>query len=78
MFSHRMKEITNTLEKQHNLLKLIIQKMEITAESDEYDGPLNLKGSLWPALTQTKPRNLTVSRWVPIMKAIECRKNDLK
>ncbi|XP_056155818.1 transient receptor potential cation channel subfamily A member 1b [Lampris incognitus] len=35
----RMKEMSCNLEKQHNLLKLIIQKMEITSEADEYDGP---------------------------------------
>ncbi|KAE8279919.1 Transient receptor potential cation channel subfamily A member 1 [Larimichthys crocea] len=41
---YRMKEMTNTLEKQHNLLKLIIQKMEISAEADEQDGPCERQG----------------------------------
>uniref|UniRef100_A0A3B4A594 Ion transport domain-containing protein n=1 Tax=Periophthalmus magnuspinnatus TaxID=409849 RepID=A0A3B4A594_9GOBI len=71
-----MKEMTSHLEKQHNLLKLIIQKMEISAEADEYDGPVHLKGSLWPALSQSKPKTQTVSRWVPLLKAIEARKNN--
>uniref|UniRef100_A0A673AM39 Ion transport domain-containing protein n=1 Tax=Sphaeramia orbicularis TaxID=375764 RepID=A0A673AM39_9TELE len=71
---YRMKEMSNTLEKQHNLLKLIIQKMEITTEADEYDGPVNLRGRLWPSLSYVKPRT-TVSKWVPLMK--ERKKNIL-
>lgn len=69
-----MKEMTNTLEKQHNLLKLIIQKMEISAEADEQDGPVNVRGAMWPSLSQAKPRGHSVSRWVPLMKALESRK----
>uniref|UniRef100_A0A8C2PVV2 Transient receptor potential cation channel, subfamily A, member 1b n=1 Tax=Cyprinus carpio TaxID=7962 RepID=A0A8C2PVV2_CYPCA len=38
---NRLKAMSCVLEKQHNLLKLIIQKMEITSEADEYDGPHN-------------------------------------
>ncbi|TMS16845.1 Transient receptor potential cation channel subfamily A member 1, partial [Larimichthys crocea] len=59
---YRMKEMTNTLEKQHNLLKLIIQKMEISAEADEQDGPVNVRGAMWPSLSQAKPRGHSVSR----------------
>lgn len=70
---HRMKEMSSSLEKQHNLLKLIIQKMEITSEADEYDGPVNIRG-MWQTLSQAKPRKHTVSRWVPLMKAIESKK----
>lgn len=62
------------LEKQHCLVKLIIQKMEIASEADEYDGPVNVRGSTWPALGQAKPRRETTSRWVPLMKAIEARR----
>lgn len=72
---YRMKEMTSQLEKQHNLLKLIIQKMEITTEADESDGPTNHKGSQWPNLTQCKPRPKNESRWAPILKAIEAKKN---
>uniref|UniRef100_A0A8C4GDH1 Transient receptor potential cation channel, subfamily A, member 1b n=1 Tax=Dicentrarchus labrax TaxID=13489 RepID=A0A8C4GDH1_DICLA len=71
---YRMKEMSSTLEKQHNLLKLIIQKMEITSEADEYDGPMNVRGSMWPRLSQAKPRVHNVSRWVPLMKAIESKR----
>ncbi|KAI3355235.1 hypothetical protein L3Q82_018094 [Scortum barcoo] len=71
---NRMKEMSMSLEKQHNLLKLIIQKMEITSEADECDGPLNIRGNMWPRLSQAKPRG-AVSRWVPLMKAIESKRN---
>ncbi|XP_070784386.1 transient receptor potential cation channel subfamily A member 1-like [Enoplosus armatus] len=70
----RMKEMSSSLEKQHNLLKLIIQKMEITSEADEYDGPVNVRGSMWPRLSQAKQRGHSASRWVPLMKAIESKK----
>uniref|UniRef100_A0A669F7T9 Transient receptor potential cation channel, subfamily A, member 1b n=1 Tax=Oreochromis niloticus TaxID=8128 RepID=A0A669F7T9_ORENI len=70
----RMKEMSCLLEKQHCLVKLIIQKMEIASEADEYDGPVNIRGSTWPALGQAKPSRETTSRWVPLMKAIEARR----
>uniref|UniRef100_A0AAQ6ID42 Ion transport domain-containing protein n=1 Tax=Anabas testudineus TaxID=64144 RepID=A0AAQ6ID42_ANATE len=70
----RMKEMSSMLEKQHSLLKLIIQKMEITSEADECDGPVNVKASMWPGLSQVKARGHTVSRWVPLMKAIESKR----
>ncbi|XP_068565601.1 transient receptor potential cation channel subfamily A member 1b isoform X2 [Cebidichthys violaceus] len=72
---YRMKEMSSTMEKQHNLLKLIIQKMEITSEADEYDGPVNVKGNMWPSLSQAKPRGHGTSRWVPLIKAIESKKS---
>ncbi|CAB1447403.1 unnamed protein product [Pleuronectes platessa] len=67
----RMKEMSSLLEKQHSLLKLVIQKMEITSEADEADGPPDVKGSKWTTLSRTQPRKRSVSRWVPLMKAIE-------
>uniref|UniRef100_UPI0037E71AE9 transient receptor potential cation channel subfamily A member 1b n=1 Tax=Semicossyphus pulcher TaxID=241346 RepID=UPI0037E71AE9 len=70
---NRMKEMSSMMEKQHNLLKLIIQKMEITSEADEHDGPVN-RGNMWPCLSQAKCRAPSVSRWVPLMKAIEGRR----
>ncbi|XP_013857780.1 transient receptor potential cation channel subfamily A member 1b [Austrofundulus limnaeus] len=70
----RMKEMSSILEKQHNLLKLIIQKMEISSEADEYDGPVNVRGSLWPSLGQAKARGRSTSRWVPLIKAIESKR----
>ncbi|XP_048121828.1 transient receptor potential cation channel subfamily A member 1b [Alosa alosa] len=35
----RLREIYSVLEKQHSMVKLILQKMEITSEADDYDGP---------------------------------------
>uniref|UniRef100_A0A671XZB3 Transient receptor potential cation channel, subfamily A, member 1b n=1 Tax=Sparus aurata TaxID=8175 RepID=A0A671XZB3_SPAAU len=70
----RMKEMASSLEKQHSLLKLIIQKMEITSEADEYDGPVNVRGRMWPSLSQRSHRGQTLSRWVPLMKAIESKR----
>ncbi|XP_055364424.1 transient receptor potential cation channel subfamily A member 1b [Betta splendens] len=70
----RMKEMSSLLEKQHSLLKLIIQKMEISSEADECDGPATAKGSMWPSMSQVKARGHAVSRWVPLMKAIESKR----
>ncbi|TNM96262.1 hypothetical protein fugu_015923 [Takifugu bimaculatus] len=71
---YRLKEMSGMLEKQHCLLKLIMQKMEISSEADEYDGPVNLRGSTWLSLRKTSRAGRTVSRWVPLMKAIEQKK----
>lgn len=73
-FPPRIKEMSSMLEKQLSLLKLIVQKMEITSEADEYDGPVIARGRMWPSLSQAKPRARTTSRWVPLMKAIECNR----
>ncbi|XP_023272618.1 transient receptor potential cation channel subfamily A member 1 [Seriola lalandi dorsalis] len=70
----RMKEMSSLLEKQHNLVKLIIQKMEITSEADEYDGPVNFKGSMWQSVSRAKPKRQGMSQWVPLMKAIEAKR----
>lgn len=70
----RMKEMSCLLEKQHNLLKLIMQKMEISSEADEYDGPTNIRGRMLPALQSAKAGSVRVSRWVPLMQAIEYKK----
>ncbi|XP_074477546.1 transient receptor potential cation channel subfamily A member 1b [Sebastes fasciatus] len=71
----RMKEVSGMMEKQHNLLKLVIQKMEISSEADEYDGPENLRHNAWPRMSQAKPRGHSVSQWVPLMKAIESKRS---
>ncbi|KAM3860720.1 transient receptor potential cation channel subfamily A member 1b [Diretmus argenteus] len=71
---YRMKEMSSMLEKQHNLLKLVIQKMEITSEADEYDGPVNVKGGMWSRLSQSKCGPHSVSKWVPLMKAMEAKR----
>ncbi|XP_032406614.1 transient receptor potential cation channel subfamily A member 1b [Xiphophorus hellerii] len=70
----RMKEMSGMLEKQHCLLKLIIQKMEISSEAEESDGPVTAKGSMWPSLAHGKARGRSTSRWVPLIKAIEAKR----
>ncbi|XP_057681142.1 transient receptor potential cation channel subfamily A member 1b [Corythoichthys intestinalis] len=69
----RLKDMFSMMEKQHNLLKLIIQKMEITAEADEHDGPVTVQGANWKRATRRTTSVAGVSRWVPLMKAIESK-----
>uniref|UniRef100_A0A8C1H3I3 Transient receptor potential cation channel, subfamily A, member 1b n=1 Tax=Cyprinus carpio carpio TaxID=630221 RepID=A0A8C1H3I3_CYPCA len=66
---NRLKTMSCLLEKQHNLLKLIIQKMEITSEADEYDGPHNPR-----ALKQPTSSSSQKSKWVPLLQAIRTKK----
>ncbi|KAJ3611434.1 hypothetical protein NHX12_021449, partial [Muraenolepis orangiensis] len=66
----RLKEMSCLLEKQHGLLKLIIQKMEIASEADEYDGPEFFR-SRRAAGSQHQPRS--GSKWIPLIKAIEMK-----
>ncbi|XP_051970094.1 transient receptor potential cation channel subfamily A member 1-like isoform X1 [Xyrauchen texanus] len=65
---NRLKEMSSVLEKQHNLLNLIIQKMEITSEADECDGPQN------PRALRHIPSTCQKSKWVPLMQALAKRK----
>lgn len=65
----RLKEMAGVLDKQHDLLKLIIQKMEITSEADEYDGPHNPRALRYPSASSC-PK----SKWVPLMQALRLRK----
>ncbi|KAJ8413411.1 hypothetical protein AAFF_G00094070 [Aldrovandia affinis] len=58
---YRLKEVANILEKQHNLLKLIIQKMEINSEADDQDDPELFQGG-------------KRSKWIPLVKAVAARK----
>uniref|UniRef100_A0A8C2J138 Transient receptor potential cation channel, subfamily A, member 1b n=1 Tax=Cyprinus carpio TaxID=7962 RepID=A0A8C2J138_CYPCA len=67
---NRLKAMSCVLEKQHNLLKLIIQKMEITSEADEYDGPHNPR-----ALKQPTSSSSQKSKWVPLLQAIKAKNN---
>uniref|UniRef100_A0A8C5CX64 Ion transport domain-containing protein n=1 Tax=Gadus morhua TaxID=8049 RepID=A0A8C5CX64_GADMO len=65
-----MKEMSCLLEKQHGLLKLVLQKMEITSEADEYDGPEHFRGRGGPRMTPG-PRPQGGSKWIPLMKALD-------
>uniref|UniRef100_A0A8C2L903 Transient receptor potential cation channel, subfamily A, member 1a n=1 Tax=Cyprinus carpio TaxID=7962 RepID=A0A8C2L903_CYPCA len=56
---YRMKEMSESMEKQHNLLKLIVQKMEISSEAEEHDGP--------PVFQELKEKLLSRSKWGPLV-----------
>ncbi|KAJ8279735.1 hypothetical protein COCON_G00068010 [Conger conger] len=61
---YRLKEMASVLEKQHNLLKLIIQKMEIHTEAeDEVDGPELFQCRFGKQLSKR-------SHWLPLVKAV--------
>uniref|UniRef100_A0A9J8BXP3 Transient receptor potential cation channel, subfamily A, member 1a n=1 Tax=Cyprinus carpio carpio TaxID=630221 RepID=A0A9J8BXP3_CYPCA len=61
-----MKEMSESMEKQHNLLKLIVQKMEISSEAEEHDGP--------PVFQELKEKLLSRSKWGPLLRAVTARK----
>ncbi|KAG9347942.1 hypothetical protein JZ751_003959, partial [Albula glossodonta] len=62
---YRLKEMGSVLEKQHNLLKLIIQKMEITSEAEDHDGPDPFRGGVGRQRLNRK------SKWLPLVKAMK-------
>uniref|UniRef100_A0A8B9LRD2 Transient receptor potential cation channel subfamily A member 1 n=1 Tax=Astyanax mexicanus TaxID=7994 RepID=A0A8B9LRD2_ASTMX len=62
----RLKEMTESIEKQHHLLKLIVQKMEICSEADDNDGPA--------VFQEFKQKLLTRSKWGPLLRAVTARK----
>lgn len=60
--------MSNVIEKQHNLLKLIVQKMEISSEAEEeHDGPQLFQGY------RDKPLPCQ-SKWNPLLRALAARK----
>ncbi|XP_056600005.1 transient receptor potential cation channel subfamily A member 1a [Triplophysa dalaica] len=63
---YRLKEMSDVMEKQHNLLKLIVQKMEISSEAEDHDGP--------PVFQELKEKLLTRSKWGPLLRAVTARK----
>ena len=63
MFVYRLREICSILEKQHTMVKLILQKMEITSEADDYDGPDD-------AFSGRRGRAQT-SKWIPLMRSLQ-------
>ncbi|XP_030629407.1 transient receptor potential cation channel subfamily A member 1a [Chanos chanos] len=62
----RLKEISDSMEKQHNLLKLIVQKMEICSEAEDHDGP--------PMCRDFRDKLLSKSKWGPLLRAVTARK----
>uniref|UniRef100_A0A8C4X6L4 Transient receptor potential cation channel, subfamily A, member 1b n=1 Tax=Erpetoichthys calabaricus TaxID=27687 RepID=A0A8C4X6L4_ERPCA len=66
----RLKDISNILQKQHNLLKLIIEKMEIVSEADEQDDPdLFSYGNVKRQHLLNKK-----SKWDCVIKAVHAKK----
>nr|XP_055058001.1 transient receptor potential cation channel subfamily A member 1a isoform X2 [Misgurnus anguillicaudatus] len=63
---YRLKEIADILEKQHNLLKLVVQKMEISSEAEDHDGP--------PVFQELKEKLLTRSKWGPLLRAVTAKR----
>uniref|UniRef100_A0A4W4HLE7 Transient receptor potential cation channel, subfamily A, member 1a n=1 Tax=Electrophorus electricus TaxID=8005 RepID=A0A4W4HLE7_ELEEL len=55
----RLKVMCEAMEKQHNMLKLIVQKMEISSEADDHDGP--------PVCREIKQKLLARSKWQPLL-----------
>uniref|UniRef100_A0A6Q2ZNY1 Ion transport domain-containing protein n=1 Tax=Esox lucius TaxID=8010 RepID=A0A6Q2ZNY1_ESOLU len=65
---YRMKEMSTAIENQHNLLKLILQKMEISSEAEEGDDPQLFRG-----YRHKDPPSQ--SKWSPLLRALANRKN---
>ncbi|XP_066508040.1 transient receptor potential cation channel subfamily A member 1-like [Hoplias malabaricus] len=63
---YRLRELSELMEKQHNLLKLIVQKMEISSEAEDHDGP--------PVFQEFKQKLLARSKWGPLLRAVTARK----
>ncbi|KAK6302662.1 hypothetical protein J4Q44_G00270170 [Coregonus suidteri] len=64
---YRLKEMSNIIEKQHNLLKLIVQKMDISLEAEEDDGP--------QLFQDYRDKHLPCqSKWNPLLRALAARK----
>ncbi|XP_034147181.1 transient receptor potential cation channel subfamily A member 1a [Esox lucius] len=64
---YRMKEMSTAIENQHNLLKLILQKMEISSEAEEGDDPQLFRG-----YRHKDPPSQ--SKWSPLLRALANRK----
>ncbi|KAL2085161.1 hypothetical protein ACEWY4_018481 [Coilia grayii] len=58
----RLREMSSVLEKQHSMVKLILQKMEITSEADDYDGPVDAFRRRRGAAHRSK--------WIPLVRSL--------
>ncbi|TSN21213.1 Transient receptor potential cation channel subfamily A member 1 [Bagarius yarrelli] len=63
---YRLKDLSDCMEKQHNLLKLIVQKMEISSEAEEHDGPR--------ALNNFTHKLIAKSKWGPLLRAVTAKR----
>ncbi|XP_015454094.1 transient receptor potential cation channel subfamily A member 1 [Pteropus alecto] len=65
---YRMKDLTSLVEKQHELIKLIIQKMEIISETEDEDNHSSFQDRY--KKEQLEQRN---SRWNSVLKAVKAK-----
>ncbi|XP_036088690.1 transient receptor potential cation channel subfamily A member 1 isoform X2 [Rousettus aegyptiacus] len=65
---YRLKDLTSLLEKQHELIKLIIQKMEIISETEDEDNHSSFQDRY--KKEQLEQRN---SRWNSVLKAVRTK-----
>lgn len=64
----RLKDLTSLVEKQHELIKLIIQKMEIISETEDEDNHSSFQDRY--KKEQLEQRN---SRWNSVLKAVKAK-----
>lgn len=64
----RLKDVTSLLEKQHELIKLIIQKMEIISETEDEDNHSSFQDRY--KREQQEQRN---SKWNSVLKAVRAQ-----
>ncbi|XP_029779461.1 transient receptor potential cation channel subfamily A member 1 [Suricata suricatta] len=65
---YRLKDLTSLLEKQHELIKLIIQKMEIVSETEDEDNHNSFQDRF--KKEQLEQRN---SKWNSVLKAVKAK-----
>ncbi|XP_032152220.1 transient receptor potential cation channel subfamily A member 1 [Sapajus apella] len=70
---YRLKDLTFLLEKQHELIKLIIQKMEIISETEDEDNHCSFQDRF--KKEQMEQRN---SRWNTVLRAVKAKTHHLE
>ncbi|XP_069813575.1 transient receptor potential cation channel subfamily A member 1 isoform X2 [Dendropsophus ebraccatus] len=65
---NRLKDLSTVMQKQHELIKLIIQKMEIVSEADEED-----QQDLFHHNKPKKQMERKESKWDCVVKAVKCK-----
>lgn len=65
-FLFRLKDISTLLEKQHDLIKLIIQKMEIVSEAEDEDS-----NDLFQHKFRKRQLEHKNSKWDTVLKAVK-------
>ncbi|XP_048113607.1 transient receptor potential cation channel subfamily A member 1a [Alosa alosa] len=64
---YRIREISSLTEKQNNLLKLIMQKLEINSESEDTDGPDSFHSNIHNLHSRT-------DKWTPVIRAVMAKR----